>query len=88
MAEKVPVKKGDTLSTIAKAKGTTVAQILADNPVLKARADAGQTVLYSGTNVKIQWEMDKHIADISKNETHWIYWIPSTLITAVLSSKD
>jgi hypothetical protein len=53
MAEKVPVKKGDTLSTIAKAKGTTVAQILADNPVLKARADAGQTVLYSGTKVLI-----------------------------------
>jgi hypothetical protein len=53
MAEKVPVKKGDTLSTIAAAKGTTVAQILADNPVLKARADAGQTVLYSGTKVLI-----------------------------------
>ena len=53
MAEKVPVKKGDTLSTIAAAKGTTVAQILADNPVLKARADAGQTVLYSGTKVLV-----------------------------------
>ena len=53
MAEKVPVKKGDTLSGIAKAQGTTVAQILADNPVLKARADAGQTVLYSGTKVLI-----------------------------------
>jgi hypothetical protein len=53
MAEKVKAKSGDTLSGIAKAQGTTVAQILADNPVLKARADAGQTVLYSGTNVKI-----------------------------------
>ena len=53
MAEKVKAKSGDTLSGIAKAQGTTVAQILADNPVLKARADAGQTVLFSGTNVKI-----------------------------------
>lgn len=53
MAEKVKAKSGDTLSQIAKANGTTVAQILQDNPVLKARADAGQTVLFSGTNVKI-----------------------------------
>jgi hypothetical protein len=53
MAEKVPVKKGDTLSSIAKANKTTVAQILADNPTLAARASAGQTVLYSGTKVKI-----------------------------------
>ena len=53
MAEKVKAKSGDTLSGIAKAQGTTVAQILKDNPVLKARADAGQTVLFSGTNVNI-----------------------------------
>lgn len=53
MAEKVPVKKGDTLSTIAKAQGTTVAQILADNPTLAARQAAGQTVLFSGTKVLI-----------------------------------
>ena len=46
-------KSGDTLSGIAKANGTTVAQILADNPTLAARAAAGQTVLYAGTNVKI-----------------------------------
>jgi len=55
MAEvtKVTAKRGDTLSEIAKANGTTVAQILADNPTLAARASAGQTVLYSGTKVKI-----------------------------------
>lgn len=53
MAEKVKAKSGDTLSGIAKANGTTVAQILADNPTLAARASAGQTVLYSGTTVKI-----------------------------------
>jgi hypothetical protein len=53
MAERVTAKKGDTLSGIAKANGTTVAQILADNPTLAARASAGQTVLYSGTKVKI-----------------------------------
>jgi LysM repeat protein len=53
MAEKVPVKKGDTLSGIAKAQGTTVAQILADNPTLAARQAAGQTVLFSGTKVLI-----------------------------------
>ena len=53
MAEKIPVKKGDTLSGIAKAQGTTVAQILADNPTLAARQAAGQTVLFSGTKVLI-----------------------------------
>jgi LysM repeat protein len=53
MAEKVTAKSGDTLSGIAKANGTTVAQILADNPTLAARASAGQTVLFSGTKVKI-----------------------------------
>jgi hypothetical protein len=46
-------KPGDTLSGIAKANGTTVAQILTDNPKLAARAAAGETVLFSGTNVKI-----------------------------------
>jgi len=53
MAEKVTAKSGDTLSGIAKANGTTVAQILADNPTLAARASAGQTVLFSGTKVNI-----------------------------------
>jgi len=53
MAEKVTAKSGDTLSGIAKANGTTVAQILADNPTLAARAAAGQTVLFSGTKVNI-----------------------------------
>ncbi len=46
-------QKGDTLSGIAKAQGTTVAQILADNPTLAARQAAGQTVLFSGTKVLI-----------------------------------
>jgi len=46
-------KSGDTLSGIAKANGTTVAQILKDNPKLAARAEAGTTVLFAGTNVKI-----------------------------------
>jgi LysM repeat protein len=53
MAEKVTAKSGDTLSGIAKANGTTVAQILADNPTLAARQAAGQTVLFSGTKVAI-----------------------------------
>lgn len=53
MAEKVTAKSGDTLSGIAKANGTTVAQILADNPTLAARAAAGTPVLFSGTKVTI-----------------------------------
>ena len=53
MAEKVKAKSGDTLSGIAKAQGTTVAQILKDNPTLAARQAAGETVLFSGTTVKI-----------------------------------
>lgn len=53
MAEKVKAKSGDTLSQIAADNGTTVAQILAANPTLKARSDAGQVVLFSGTNVNI-----------------------------------
>jgi len=55
MAEvtKVKAKSGDTLSGIAKANGTTVAQILADNPTLAKRAEAGTPVLFSGTTVKI-----------------------------------
>jgi len=51
--KRVTAKSGDTLSQIAKNNGTTVAQILSDNPTLAARASAGQTVLYSGTKVKI-----------------------------------
>jgi len=53
MAEKVTAKSGDTLSGIAKANGTTVAQILSDNPTLAARAAAGTPVLFSGTKVTI-----------------------------------
>lgn len=53
MAQKVTATSGDTLSGIAKANGTTVAQILADNPTLAARAAAGQTVLFNGTKVAI-----------------------------------
>ena len=53
MAEKVTAKSGDTLSGIAKAQGTTVAQILKDNPTLAARAAAGTPVLFSGTKVTI-----------------------------------
>jgi LysM repeat protein len=52
--KKVTAKSGDTLSQIAKANGTTVAQILADNPTLAARASAGQTVLFNGTNINIK----------------------------------
>lgn len=50
---KVTAKSGDTLSGIAKANGTTVAQILADNPVLADRAASGSNVLFNGTTVKI-----------------------------------
>ena len=49
----VKAVSGDTLTGIAKANGTTVAQILTDNPTLAARAAAGTTVLFNGTNVKI-----------------------------------
>ncbi len=50
---KIIVKRGDTLSGIAKANGTTVEQILANNPTLAARSKAGKTVLFNGTTVKI-----------------------------------
>ena len=53
MAQKVTAQSGDTLSGIAKANGTTVAQILTDNPTLAARAAAGTPVLFSGTKVTI-----------------------------------
>ena len=49
----VKASPGDTLSGIAKANGTTVAQILTDNPTLAARAAAGTTVLFNQTGVKI-----------------------------------
>jgi LysM repeat protein len=49
----VKAVSGSTLSGIAKANGTTVAQILTDNPTLAARAAAGTTVLFNGTGVKI-----------------------------------
>jgi len=50
---KIIVKRGDTLSGIAKANGTTVEQILANNPTLAARSKAGKTVLFNGTTVRI-----------------------------------
>ena len=50
---KITVKRGDTLSGIAKANGTTVEQILASNPTLAARSKAGTTVLFNGTTVRI-----------------------------------
>jgi len=53
MAVTVKATTGDTLSGIAKANGTTVAQILTDNPTLAARAAAGSTVLFNNTSVKI-----------------------------------
>ncbi len=53
MAEKYTVKSGDTLSGIARANGTTVAAILAANPVLAARAEAGQTVIFNNTKVTL-----------------------------------
>lgn len=49
----VKAVSGSTLSGIAQANGTTVAQILTDNPTLAARAAAGTTVLFNGTGVKI-----------------------------------
>ena len=49
----VTAKPGTTLSGIAKANKTTVAEILAVNPVLKARSDAGKTVLFNNTTVKL-----------------------------------
>jgi LysM repeat protein len=49
----VKATSGATLSGIAKANGTTVAQILTDNPTLAARAAAGTTVLFNNTSVKI-----------------------------------
>jgi hypothetical protein len=49
----VTAKPGTTLSGIAKANKTTVAEILAANPVLKARSDAGKTVLFNNTTVKL-----------------------------------
>lgn len=53
MAEKYTVKRGDTLSEIAAANGTTVKAILNANPTLAARAAAGQTVLFNNTKVTI-----------------------------------
>jgi len=52
---KVPVKSGDTLAGIAKAKGTTVDAILADprNATIAARVAAGQTAIFNGSSVAI-----------------------------------
>jgi hypothetical protein len=54
-APKVPVKSGDTLSSIAKANDTTVAAILADprNAVIAERAAAGKPTIFSGSKVAI-----------------------------------
>jgi hypothetical protein len=50
MADKVTVKSGDTLSSIAKANGTTVAKIIAANPMLtnNPKYNGGSTI-FSGT---------------------------------------
>lgn len=50
MADKVTVKSGDTLSSIAKANGTTVAKIIAANPILTTnpKYNNGSTI-FSGT---------------------------------------
>ena len=54
MAEKVTVKSGQTLSSIAKANNTTVSEIIAANP--KFTTDPkykGGSVVFSGTTVNI-----------------------------------
>jgi hypothetical protein len=50
MADKVTVKSGDTLSSIAKANGTTTAKIIAANPMLtnNPKYNGGSTI-FSGT---------------------------------------
>ena len=52
---KVPVVTGDTLSSIAKENGTTVAAILADpaNATIAARVAAGTTPIFNGSKVAI-----------------------------------
>lgn len=54
MAEKVKVKSGQTLSSIAKANNTTVSALLDANPKLttEAKYNDGKT-LFSGTTIKI-----------------------------------
>ena len=54
MAEKVTVKSGQTLSSIAKANNTTVAAIKAANPVLTTNPKyQGGNVIFSGTKLNI-----------------------------------
>ena len=50
----VTVKSGDTLSSIAKANGTTVSAILAANPILTTnpKYNGGKTI-FSGTKIKL-----------------------------------
>jgi hypothetical protein len=50
MADKYTVKSGDTLSKIAKANGTTVAKIIASNPMLTSNPKYnGGSTIFSGT---------------------------------------
>lgn len=54
MAEKVTVKSGETLSSIAKTNNTTVTAILAANPVLTSNTKyQGGNVVFSGTKLNI-----------------------------------
>ena len=54
MAEKVTVKSGQTLSSIAKANNTTVSAILTANPVLTSNPKyQGGNVVFSGTKLNI-----------------------------------
>jgi len=54
MAEKITVKSGETLSSIAKANNTTVTAILAANPVLTSNTKyQGGNVVFSGTKLNI-----------------------------------
>lgn len=54
MAEKVTVKSGQTLSSIAKSNNTTVAAIKAANPVLTTNPKyQGGNVIFSGTKLNI-----------------------------------
>jgi hypothetical protein len=54
MADKVTVKSGDTLSSIAKANGTTVAKIIAANPMLTSNPKYnGGSTIFSGTVITL-----------------------------------
>ena len=80
----VTAKPGTTLSGIAKANKTTVTEILAANPVLKARSDAGKTVLFNNTTVKLPGSTTSATtADIKVPDTK----VPDTKVEEPLEKK-